>query len=784
MKNRIAIIALFVAMLSPISVYADLIISGATDITVYTGDTNGKNVSFSPTATDSTDGTVVVGCSPASGSLFAIASTTVTCTASNSVFATTTATFDVGVILDATAPVITVAADQSFPATGTSTIPALVASASDDIDGLVSVTPSQTSFGRGTTVVLWTAADSSGNTAFATSTITITGTVQVYLEVEADTGTVFSKQLVDVGACSNRENSATTTVNALCAFDAAGLSTTLTWFNFGAQVDSVDGNAAGAFPYSWLFFLNDDISNFGASDYEVTEGDSILWTLGIQPLRITLSTASPTIGATTTITVTGFDALNFTFLPVTGATVVGSDGVTDSNGQLDILATSTDPLIVYATQTGYLASATTTITAVAAPPTPVVSTGGGGGGGGDIVHIQLNVSNALAYLTSKQNADGSFSSPLYSDWVALAFAASDSGAAKTNLRNYLLTASPTLSSVTDYERHAMALMALGINPYSGASSDYISPILAAFDGTQIGDASLENDDIFALFPLTHAGYTASDAVIQKIVAFIISRQLPSGAWTGGVDMTAAAVQALAPLSSLPDVSAALTKAESFLRSQQKTDGGFGTSFSTSWTLQGISALGQSSSSWKAGGLTPNDYLASLQQADGGVESTMSSTDSRVWATSYAIPASLGKTWNSLLTSYPKPTNATSNVITPTTATSSATSTIPTATSTPAIATSTPEIIATSTPPVPEIAQATSTATTTVIQAKPRTVTPKKIQAPLPATASTPSTSSGQASSPQATSTTTTNQTAAVASASSGFLGALWHAITSFFSRLF
>src|SRR3989344_2449571 len=252
---------------------------------------------------------------------------------------------------DTTCPIITVAADQSFPASGPLTTPTLVASATDDTDGPVSVTPSPTSFGRGTTVVTWIASDSSNNTAVATSTVTITGTVPVYLEVEADTLTVFPKQLVDVGACSNRENSATTTVNALCAFAAGGLSTGLTWFSFGAQVDSVGDVAAGAFPYSWLFFLNDDISNFGASDYEVTAGDSILWTLGIQPLRIAVSNPSPTIGATTTVTVTGFDALNFSFLPVSGATVVGIVGTTDSNGQLDFAATSTDALTLYATQT-------------------------------------------------------------------------------------------------------------------------------------------------------------------------------------------------------------------------------------------------------------------------------------------------------------------------------------------------------------------------------------------------------------------------------------------------
>lgn len=673
---------------------------------------------------------------------------------------------------DTTPPVITVAADQSFPASGTLTTPTLVASATDDTDGVVSVTPSQTSFGRGTTVVVWTAIDSSSNTVVATSTVTITGTVSVYLQVEADTGTVFPKQLVDVGACSNRQNSATTTVNALCAFDAAVLSTTLTWFNFGAQVDSVDGSPAGTFPYVWLFFLNDDISNFGASDYEVVEGDSILWTLGIQPLHIALSTPSPTIGATTTVTVTGFDAFNFAFVPVAGATVVGVGGTTNANGQLDITATSTDALTIYATQTGYLQSETTTITAVAAPPAPVVSTGGGG-----IVHIQLNVPSALAYLVSKQSANGSFDSPPYSnysDWAALAFAASDAGTAKENLRNYLLNFSPTLSNATDYERHAMALMALGINPYTGTSKDYISPILNAFDGTQVGDLSFENDDIFALFPLTHAGYTASDTVIQKIVAFIILRQLPSGAWPGGVDMTAAAVQALVPLSSLPDVPAALTKAEAYLRAQQQTNGGFGTSFATSWALQAISALGQSSSSWTAGGLTPNDYLASLQQGDGGVEPTTINADFRIWATVYAVPASLGKTWSSLLSSYSKPTNILSTSAL-TTATSSATSTIPlVATSTLATATSTPEIIATSTPPTQEISTVTATTTVKKSLPKAKVVVPKKVQMP-PVATSTPTTNSQ---------TTPLNQTAAAAGANTGFLGNLWRSITSFFSRIF
>ncbi|MEK7114183.1 MAG: hypothetical protein AAB850_01390, partial [Patescibacteria group bacterium] len=229
------------------------------------------------------------------------------------------------------------------------------------------------------------------------------------------------------------------------------------------------------------------------------------------------------------------------------------------------------------------------------PPPPPPPNGGGGGGG--IPNSQLNVANALAYLASKQHEDGSFGSPLLSDWVALAFAAADPGDAKVKLREYARTATPTLSSVTDYERHAMALEALGINPYSGTLVDYIAPIVRAFDGTQVGDASLDNDDIFALFPLLSAGYSANDPIIQKTTAFILSRQGQNGSWDKSVDMTAAAIQALVPVRMLPDVSLALIRAEGYLRKEQPDEAVPGNSFSTSWVRQAISALSWTPSGW-------------------------------------------------------------------------------------------------------------------------------------------------------------------------------------------
>ncbi len=309
-------------------------------------------------------------------------------------------------------------------------------------------------------------------------------------------------------------------------------------------------------------------------------------------------------------------------------------------------------------------------------PTTTSSRGEGGDGGG-IPNSQLNVTDALAYLVSKQNDDGSFDSPFLSDWVAIAFATADPGDAKVKLVEYMRTATPTLSSVTDYERHAMALLALGINPYSDTSVDYITPIVEAFDGKQVGDIHLDNDDIFALFPLLRAGYSAYDNIIQKIITFILSAQQSNGSWDNSVDMTASAIQALVQVRMLPDVSLSLIRAEGYLRGEKPDGDGSINSFSTSWVRQAISALSWTPSGWTPNSFTKEDHLAKLQQSDGGVEPESSGKQTRVWATAYAIPAALGKSWPMILQSFPKSVaTSTTRILQITQATTSATTTLP------------------------------------------------------------------------------------------------------------
>ena len=281
------------------------------------------------------------------------------------------------------------------------------------------------------------------------------------------------------------------------------------------------------------------------------------------------------------------------------------------------------------------------------------SSGGGGSSSGSIKPLtQFDVLKAVSFLSLQQNGDGSFANVLISDWTAVALATSDSNETKTKLSNYLLSAPPAGSNVTDYERRAMALLSLGINPYSGTSTDYITPIVDAFDGTQIGEL-FPHDDIFAIFPLLHAGYSVNDEIIQKVTAYIVSKQSANGSW-GDPDSTAAAVQALSLINSQPGVSDALSKAKIYLQGQQQSNGGFGNSFSTSWVIQAIVALGETPASWTLNGKTPIDYLAELQQPDGGVDLTNNGVNNRTWATAYAIAAISEKSWSEIMQSVSKP----------------------------------------------------------------------------------------------------------------------------------
>ncbi len=280
------------------------------------------------------------------------------------------------------------------------------------------------------------------------------------------------------------------------------------------------------------------------------------------------------------------------------------------------------------------------------PSNTITTTSSSGGYVMPTKEKEFSVSKAFEFLLNNQKSDFSFGSYMYTDWVAVAVGAGDNQSIKIKLIEYFKT-HPLVSEVlTDNERHAMALMALNINPYNGAEINYIKKIVDTFDGISLGEKDLVNDDIFGLIVLKNAGYDYKDEIIKKEIDYILFKQSKDGSW-GSVDMTASAIEALKGFEDVEGVKESILKGESFIISKQGIDGGFGNSFSASWVLQTIFENKDI--------LKTEKYLVSKQGNDGGVDDKLSDDiDTRIWMTSYVIPAILHKPWNIILNKFTKP----------------------------------------------------------------------------------------------------------------------------------
>ncbi|MCE9541645.1 hypothetical protein K8R03_03775 [Candidatus Kaiserbacteria bacterium] len=800
---------------APAAVFADgPVLSGTTDIRTEATSAAGATVSFSVTATDASSTPLSVACDPSSGSMFTLGTTTVSCSASDSAFATSTASFSVTVV-DTTPPSLIPPPDQSF---ATSTFPAPLtlvnATATDTVDPTPVISYTPLTFSSGTTTLVWTATDASGNTATSTSLVTVSDstsatTSNAYIAVR-DGATLIGPiavtlsgsstvQLSPTGATTTYAVPANSVLALLASLDAATSTfdiTDLQYFSsfssFLVNCISVPASSAAPDCYSWTYAVNGSFPASGMDTNVLQNGDTAYVFFG-SGWQVSADKTAAETGETVTVTAETYDAATDTYIPASGV-VVGAvqfdsnfnatefaTSTTDSNGHASLSVATAGTYSLGVQSTGYYPSVSLAVT----NPAPVSS---GGGGTSPVV---FNSTSALAYLVSKQNTDGSFSAPLYTDWAAIAFGTAPSNAGSGKLSAYMRTSSPTMSSVSDYERHAIALEALGIDPYSGTPVNYIAPIISAFDGTQIGTSDFR-DDIFGLLALMHAGYGASDAIIQKAAAYVISKQSANGAW-GDPDTTGAAIQALGPLYAISGVNAALGKGAGYLASTQHSDGGWGSIDSTSWIQTAINGIieahtpgFETENSWKSsGGKLPTDALATAQQSDGAVRPASDSAENRVWSTSYAVVAASGKSWVSILSSFPRPASsggggstdtgtttplaiATSTTATSTTATSSvATSTSATATSTTSIATSTPSI-----------ARMALTSTT-----QPTHLTTTNQKSPVKKTAPAITRENNPPTSTTSNAIRPDSQVAASAS-SDGVLHTVWNALVSFFRRLF
>ena len=176
------------------------------------------------TAMDSMDGTLTpILIAPSDG--LQVGTHTVTWNATDSSGNTGTATQNV-IVVDTTPPVVTPPTNVTMEATGLlTTVDIGTASATDLVDGVLTLTHDQSSstFGLGTHIITWSATDGSGNTGTATQNVTITDntppvvTPPTNVTMEAtgllttvDIGTASATDLVDSVLTLTRDQSSST----------------------------------------------------------------------------------------------------------------------------------------------------------------------------------------------------------------------------------------------------------------------------------------------------------------------------------------------------------------------------------------------------------------------------------------------------------------------------------------------------------------------------------------------------------------------------------------------
>lgn len=418
---------------------------------------------------------------------------------------------------------------------------------------------------------------------------------------------------------------------------------------------------------NWQYVVNNTSPWTGIDQTTVSPGDSIGIYFG-NPYQVLFSTSTYYVGTSFTATAQKYNYQENIWNARTGVTLgvtvsdpgnpwtpieVITSPVNSLGEALFTIATSGEYMIgvqedyYYPSYTITVSSTTATTTATSTDATGVST---GGGSGSVNTPNEFDIDAAYEFLKSVQASDGSFgSAELYTDWVAIALGAL--GKNDSSVVNYLQSKSNIKNSATDNQRRAMALLALGENPYDFDGKNYIEAIVKEFDGTQIGEKSLVNDDIFGLIVLQEAGYTQQDIEIQKTISFIIGKQNGNGSWENSVDLTSAAIQALDSFRSVSGVSSVISKAKGYLKNNQQADGGWGNVYATTWALQAMNVL---SENWEKEGNSPEEYLSKSQEEDGGLLSSSETERNRIWATSYAIPAILGMSWNDILESVSKP----------------------------------------------------------------------------------------------------------------------------------
>jgi hypothetical protein len=289
-----------------------------TDLTVEAVGPAGAPASFTATATDAEDAPAPTPtCRPASGSTFALGTTTVNCSVTDSGGLTTSGSFHV-TVQDTTAPSLVLPIDQTAEATGPAGASVgFATSANDIVDGSVRVNCDHASgdtFPLGTTTVSCSATDAVGNSASGFFLVTVVDATAPVLALPPD-------QTAE--ATSPAGASVTFTTSASDIVDGS----------VSVNCDHASGDTFPLGTTTVSCSATDTAGNPTTGSFDVTVVDTTAPTLTGMPSDMTLTTGNPA-GTTLTYTAPGATdaadpAPTVSCLPASGSTIpVGTTTIT------------------------------------------------------------------------------------------------------------------------------------------------------------------------------------------------------------------------------------------------------------------------------------------------------------------------------------------------------------------------------------------------------------------------------------------------------------------------
>ena len=259
------------------------------------------------------------------------------------------------------------------------------------------------------------------------------------------------------------------------------------------------------------------------------------------------------------------------------------------------------------------------------------------------------INSAVTYITEKHSTDGY----AYGDeWLIYALLRNGVEISSDVQDAYYQSAAAEVKKwnadqkPTDIERVALTLTAMGKDITDVDGTDLVSMIC---NSEKLSDGS--NELIYALMALDAANAAIpADAKWSRntIIEAMLGFQNEDGGFglTGkdstSVDMTAMALQALAPYQERTEVKEAIDRAVSCLKEEMRDDFGYGTSESTAQVLLALSCLGIDPTSAEVGFGTPNfnmiTNLMKYRQNDGGFSHLSNLTKSQEMSTVQVLQA--------------------------------------------------------------------------------------------------------------------------------------------------